>query len=261
VKAMLPIYREAMDGFRFHQALQAVWDLIGTANKYIVVNEPWALAKDEANGGKLDSVLYNLLECLRILALVLRPVMPAAAGRMMAGLGLDGESDTGHFLDPGGKWGGLAAGTGLKPVEALFPRLESKTKKESKKEKSAAEKGKVREPSSTGKGLISFDAFTQLDLRVAEIVAAEPVKKSERLLALTVRVPEERVIVAGIAEYYHPSELIGRQVIVVANLKPAKLMGVTSQGMILAAREKVDGRDRLVLSTVSDTVAVGSTVS
>ncbi|MBW1635446.1 MAG: methionine--tRNA ligase [Deltaproteobacteria bacterium] len=261
VKAMVPIYREAMAEFRFHQALQAVWDLIGTANKYIVVNEPWTLAKDETKAVRLESVLYNLLECLRIVALVLQPVMPATAAKMMEGLGLDGKSDTDRFLDPGGNWGGLAAGTALKPVEALFPRLDRKKKKESKKEKSTAPKEKVREPALIDEGLISFDTFAQLDLRVAEIVAAEPVKKSEKLLALTVRVPEERVIVAGIAEYYRPSELIGRQVIVVANLKPAKLMGVTSQGMILAAREQVSGKDRLVLSTVSDTVAVGSTVS
>lgn len=113
------------------------------------------------------------------------------------------------------------------------------------------------EPAAEAEGLISFDAFQNLELRVAEIVAAEKIAKSDRLLKLTVKAPEERTIVAGIAQHYQPEELIGRQVIIVANLKPAKLMGVASHGMVLAAKEG----DRLVLSAVSGPVANGSRVA
>ena len=261
VESMIPVYREAMGDFRFHQALQAVWDLVSLANKYIVVSEPWTLAKDPTKAGRLDTVLYSLLECLRILALVLQPVIPIAAGKMTAGLGLDSKSDSARFLEPGGTWGILAPGPGLQPAEPLFPRLDSRRKKEGKKEKSAGKAEKIIEVPLSDEELVSFETFNKLDLRVAEIVRAKPVKKSKRLLVLTVKVPEERTIVAGIAEYYQPAELIGRQVLVVANLKPTKLMGVTSQGMILAAKETVDGNERLVLATVSDAVLAGSRVS
>lgn len=112
-----------------------------------------------------------------------------------------------------------------------------------------------------GQGVVSFGQFQEVDLRVAEIVAAEQVKKSDKLLKLTVLAPEERTIVAGIAEHYRPEELVGRLVLVVANLKPAKLMGIASQGMVLAAKTVVDGKERLVLSTVSQPVPAGSKVS
>ncbi|MCW5199775.1 methionine--tRNA ligase subunit beta, partial [Desulfobulbus sp. F1] len=111
-------------------------------------------------------------------------------------------------------------------------------------------------------GLISFDYFGKVELRVAEIVAAEKIVKAEKLLKLTVNAPEERTLVAGIAKHYSPEELIGRKVIIVANLKPAKLMGIASQGMVLAAKEKdADGNERLVLSTVAADIAVGSRVA
>ncbi len=110
-------------------------------------------------------------------------------------------------------------------------------------------------------GVISFDQFQKVELRVAEIVAAEPVAKSNRLLKLTVRAPEERVIVAGIAEFYKPQDLPGMQVLIVANLQPVKLMGVESQGMVLAAKVEEDGKSRLVLSTVSAPVPPGTGVA
>ena len=107
-------------------------------------------------------------------------------------------------------------------------------------------------------GMITFDQFGKVELRVAEIVAAEKIKKADKLLKLTVKAPEERTVVAGIAKHYSPEELVGKKVIIVANLKPAKLMGVTSQGMVLAAKEKdEDGNERLVLSTVAGDIAAG----
>ncbi len=261
VESMIPGYRKAMGDFRFHRALQAVWDVISMANKYIVVNEPWALARDPQKTEQLDAVLYNLLECLRIVSLVLQPVMPIASGKMSVGLGMTGESKATRLLDVGGKWGVLVPGTMVKSNGPLFPRLEGRKKDEGRKQKSDGSKTKkVERVALSEKELVTFDIFQKLDLRVAEIVDVKPVKKSDKLLKLTVRAPEERTIVSGIAEYYQPSELIGQQVVIVANMRPVKIMGVTSQGMILTAGEEVDGEERLVLATVSDTVAAGSRI-
>lgn len=261
IEQMIPKYCEPMADFRFHLALQAVWELVGTANRYIVTAEPWGLAKDPEKSGQLDTVLYNLLECLRIVALVLQPIMPVATAKMMVGLGVETKSDMARFFDIGGKWGGLTPGTEVVPGDSLFPRLEGKKKGQGKKEKSSGKNKKSSKMTESEEGLISFATFQELDLRVAEIVAAEPVKKSEKLLKLTVKAPEERTIVAGIGAYYQPPDLIGLQVLIVANMKPVKLMGVTSQGMVLIAKESVDGKERLVLSAVSDSVAAGSKVA
>jgi len=259
VEHMIKQYRQDMNGFLFHRALQEVWKVIGLLNRFIVTNEPWELAKNPAQEKRLMTVLYVLAEALRIVALVLRPVMPQAAAKMAAALGLDAEQDT-LTLDTAGKWGGLKPGTRISQGPQLFPRLDKKNNKKQQQQPTPEKKEKketVRE-----KGLVGYDTFQELELRVAEIVAAEKIKKSDRLLKLTVRAPEERTIVAGIASFYEPDALIGRQVIIVANLKPAKLMGVTSHGMVLAAKEKDDdGNERLVLSTVSDRITPGSKVA
>jgi len=260
IEQMLPVYSEAMANFQFHRALQAIWEVIGAANRYIVTNEPWALAKDPGKIGRLHTVLYNLAECLRLLAMALSPIMPAAAGKMAVGLGLAVDHVLVANLSESGSWGLLPPGTGLRPIEPLFPRME----KEKVKEITAtvATQTPAKETGDTvGQGVVSFGQFQEVDLRVAEIVAAEQVKKSDKLLKLTVLAPEERTIVAGIAEHYRPEELVGRLVLVVANLKPAKLMGIASQGMVLAAKTVVDGKERLVLSTVSQPVPAGSKVS
>jgi len=256
-------YRQAMGDFRFHVALQAVWEFVSAANKYIVANEPWSLAKSPETAGRLDTVLYNLIEALRILALLLKPVMPGAAIKMAAALGLDSDSEMVSRLDVSGHWAVITPGGQLSEMVPLFPRLEMK-KDESEAEKdsnSPKKQAKDTGKSQAQENLIDFDTFKSLELRVAEVVAAEPVKKSDRLLKLTVKAPEERTIVAGIAEYYKPEELVGRQVIIVANLKPAKLMGITSQGMVLAAKTTVDGKEALVLSGVQGTVVPGSKVA
>jgi len=259
LEVMIAQYRLDMNTFSFNRALQEVWKVIGMLNRYIVTNEPWELAKDNDREKRLMTVLYVLAESLRILSLVLRPIMPRAAAKMAAALGLgDGKTVT---LDSHGKWGMLAPGTSISQGPQLFPRLDKKKQSAGKKQPEPSRQEKEKTPGQQ-EGLIGFDKFQQLDLRVAEITAAEKIQQSDRLLKLTVRVPEERTVVAGIAHYYKPDELIGRQVIMVANLKPAKLMGVTSHGMILAAKEKdPDGNERLTLSAVSDRVAPGSKVS
>jgi len=261
-EAMLREYRQAMAEFRFHQGLQAIWELVGLANKYIVANEPWALAKDDGKATRLDTVLYNLLECLRLLTLVLQPVMPGAAARMAAGLGLVATDPLVFSLLRGGAWGLLVPGGKLTAVSALFPRLEGEKRvaAEERKEAGRLHPPKQQDLSITAE-LVDFRFFQQLDLRVAEIIAVEPIKNSKKLLKVKVLAPEERTIVAGIAEHYRPEDLIGSQVVIVANLKPASLMGVSSHGMILAAKTSVDGKEKLVLAQVAEKVAAGSKVA
>ena len=262
IELMLTLYQKNMNTFLFNRALQEVWKVIGSLNRYIVTNEPWELAKDPSKEKRLMTVLYVLAEALRIVALVLKPVMPKAAEKMAAALGIDSETDA-VTLETGGKWGVLKPGTTLAKGPQLFPRLDKKkkTNQQQKQPEQKKNKGKQKEQVQDD-GLVGFDQFGKFELRVAEIVTAEKIKKSDRLLKLTVKAPEERTIVAGIAEHYEPDELVGLLVIIVANLKPAKLMGVVSHGMVLAAKEKgPDGTERLVLSTVSDSIAPGSRVA
>jgi methionyl-tRNA synthetase len=257
--AMLSQYRGQMDHFAFHRALAAVWEVISRANKYIVTTQPWELAKDPQQAAQLGTVLYTLLETLRLITLTLRPIMPETAAKMAEALGVAGEM----ALDDCGVWGRLVPGSAITPGAQLFPRLQREEKEKPQPPKNKAMKEPVTEKAPSpeaapeGEGIVTFDAFQKLELRVAEIIAAEKIAKSDRLLKLTVKAPEERTIVAGIAQHYQPEELIGRQVIIVANLKPAKLMGVASHGMVLAAKEG----DRLVLSALSGPVAPGSRVA
>ncbi len=260
-QAMLKDYRQLMADFNFHRALQAVWEFVGMANRYIVSNAPWALAKDPGQSARLDTVLYNTLECLRILTLVLQPVMPGAAIRMAESLGLAADDERVRFLDKGDTWGLLAPGSLLPTIDNLFPRLEEGSKEENNSVPEKPVKGEGETLPEVEGDLVDFADFQKLDLRVAEIVTAEPIKQSKKLLKLTVRTPAERIIVAGIAEYYNAEDLIGRQVLIVANLKPVKIMGVKSHGMVLAAKTEMDGKERLVLSAVSDMVAPGSRVA
>ncbi len=257
---MITSYQEAMNSFAFHQGLQAVWELIGLLNRYIVTNAPWELARDEEQAGRLRTVLYHLAEGLRLIALVLRPVMPGAADRMAEALGMAGTMRT-ATLEDSGRWGVMAPGTRVDKGPQLFPRLDRKKKKQQPQKKQQKKKTEKKKEE-LAEGLISFDQFGKVELRVAEVVAAEKIRKADRLLKLTLRAPEERTVVAGIAKHYTPEELVGRKVLIVANLKPAKLMGVTSQGMVLAAKETdADGNERLVLATVDNDIAPGSRVA
>ena len=261
--SVIATYRQTMMDFQFHRALQAVWKLISQANKYIVVNEPWTLVKDPEREGRLRTVLYNLAETLRLLTLLLQPIMPGTCRKMAAGLGIAEDSPLVTDLATGGTWGRMLPGTELRQIDALFPRVDTKKKKQPLQQEAQKSKKKKNPKANpvTAEGIITFDQFQQVELRVAEIVAAETINKSDRLLKLTVKAPEERVIVAGIAEYYAPEDIVGLQVLIVANLKPVKLMGVESQGMVLAAKVEEDGKSRLVLSAVSTPVPAGSKVA
>lgn len=264
---MLAQYHEEMGQFQFHRALQSVWDLISHANKYIVISEPWVLAKEQAQQPRLHTVLYNLVECLRLLTLVLRPVMPQTSEKMAAGLGLNVNDPRISNFPQGAQWGLSSAGSRLQITEPLFPRMDKPEKKGDAQRETGTPAQKTSHKKEKKKavvaeiGVIGFEQFQQIDLRVAEVVAAQRIEKSDRLLKLTVNAPEPRTVVAGIAEYYTPEELIGRLVLIVANLQPVEIMGVQSQGMVLAAKTVVEGKKRLVLTTVDSLVAAGCKVA
>lgn len=255
---MFEEYRQHMGRFAFHRGLQAVWELISQANKYIVISEPWVLAKNEAQGDRLATVLYNLVESLRMITLAVSPVMPETAASMAATLGLADRADLALSLEAGATWGGYPAGLSVGEAKPLFPRVD--VKKDSKKEVSPVKHNNTRRVVAE-EGVITFEQFKKMELKVAEITAAERVKKSERLLLLSVEAPEKRTIVAGIAEHYDPRDLPGMQVLLVANMKPTKIMGIRSEGMLLAARTGNGENERLVLTTVSAPVENGSAVA
>jgi len=215
-----------------HKALMAIWELISASNKYIVENEPWSLAKDPANSEKLVAIMYRLLESLRAVAIFISPFMPQASEKILHSIGLD----AGQKYDLGviRSQAPLPAGQPLIRGESLFPRVAAE------KEKAPAPK---KEALTDLKPEIDYDEFAKIDLRVAKILEASAVPKSNKLVKLRIDLGEERTIVAGIGKDYKPEELVGKSIIVVANLKPAKLMGVESHGMLLAT----DGVDGLTL--------------
>jgi len=206
-----------------HKALIAIWDFINTANKYIVENEPWNLAKDPVSKEKLMAIMYNLLVALRSIAIMITPFMPQTAGKILQQIGIT-ESQKLDFLIIR-KDGALTAGIPLVRGDSLFPRIEVE------KEVSPAT---MKADTLDLKPVIEYNDFAKIDLRVAKILEAEAVPKSSKLLKLKIDIGEERTIVAGIGKDYNPAELVGKKVVIVANLKPAKLMGVESHGMILA---------------------------
>ena len=214
-----------------HKALIAIWDFINVTNKYIVEQEPWKLAaQDAVIKTRLETVIYNLLESLRIIAVLISPFIPGSARKIADQLGITSSASQG--FDSVRRWGGLTPGNNLNRADALFPRV----KYEEEKEKTEM-KDYVIQPV---KPVIDYEDFEKVDLRVAKVIEAEAVPKSSKLLKLKIDMGEERIIVAGIAKDYKPEDLIGRKIVIVANLKPTKLMGVESHGMLLAA-ETEDG--------------------
>ena len=230
--------REAVEGLdswyarlAFGKILAAIWKLVDFTNKYIVVNEPWALAKSEDNRPRLETVLYNVAESLRVVAVLIRPFMPQTSEKIGEQLGIMADSSLLN-LPSLREWGGFPAGVRIKGGEPLFPRIEEKEMK------SILEKVQsMQEPEKKEEGTqISIEDFMKVDLRVGVVKEAEKIKKSKKLLKLQVDLGgETRQVCAGIAEHYEPEQLIGKKIILVANLKPATLMGVESRGMVLAA--------------------------
>lgn len=256
-------YSDAMDHMELNQAIKDVWNLIGRANKYIDETAPWILAKDPAQAERLQAVMYNLAEALRIIAILIAPFVPVTAPKIYEQLGL-GKPESFFMADA--VWGKLATGTKVQKGEPLFPRIEVTEAGETviaATKKTVAKAIKAETPKAEAKkeaaaaGEITIDDFAKIDLRVATVVAAERVPKTDKLIKLQVKIGnEERTIVSGIAQHYEPENLIGKNVIVIANLKPAKLRGIESRGMVLAAS---DGEGNLVLADAPG-IASGSKV-
>ncbi len=264
------------DDFEFSQALEILWSVIARIDKMITDSKPWELVKDEKQSETLNAVLYRASETLRWLSVMLYPVMPDASSKIYNQIGLSGELSR---IDPADlKWGELEAGTKIGVTEAVFPRIDrGKVMSEIKgsgqlsgdsgqPEKGAAAGSDLSVPPAVaggavageGDGFITIDDFTKVELRVGEIKLAERVPNADKLLRFEVDLGEEkpRQILAGLAEYYDPEKLIGRKVVVVANLKPRKMRGLESQGMICAASLTED--DTPAIATFLEDVKVGA---
>jgi len=273
---------QLLDELQFSLALTEIWKTISRTNKYIDETMPWVLAKDESNKGRLAAVLYNLAESIRVISILIQPFMPETPEKIWHQIGIENNKDVVSW-DSAKCWGLYPAEARVNKGEALFPRIDLKKElealealMESKKEVKNEAKAQVKDDKNKGKdggagkkdeqakdiqdtGLISIDEFAKIDLRVAKVVEAERVEGSNKLLKLKLEVGNEtRQVVSGISKYYSPEDMIGKYVVLVANLKPARLKGIESQGMILAATNE---KDELVLLTVDKVIDTGSKIS
>lgn len=254
-------YKNYMDNMKLSDSIKLVWSFISRTNKYIDETTPWVLGKDEARKAELNRVLYDLVESLRAISVMIEPFIPTTARRIWAQLNLPQNFDEIRISDIEG-WGKTPVGIQINKPEQLFPRIEIEEEKpEVKKEVKENKKAKKEEPKAPEKakenedGMIGIEDFSKVDLRVVEILAAEPVPKTDKLMKIQVSLgDEERTVVSGIAKFYKPEDLIGKHVVLVANLKPAKLRGVMSHGMLLAASKGDE------LQIVETTMPVGSKV-
>ena len=274
-KALAARMDKAMDEIHPHIALAEVWKLISLCNKYIDVTAPWVLAKDEAKRARLGTVLYNLAEALRVIAIAITPFMPNTSPKMFAQLGVEDEAL--RSFESMKSFGLIPVGTEVRKGEAIFPRIDAKAEmefldnmieeqrkkaaamkaaeeaKEAPAEEKTAEKpAEPAEEKAETKPLITYDDFAKLDLRVAKVLDCVEVKKSKHLYNITLELGEEkRTVLSGIKDWVKPEDIIGKNVVVVYNLAPRKMCGVESQGMILAASTPGDA-DVVPLTTLKD---------
>jgi methionyl-tRNA synthetase len=243
----------AMEEFAFQKALGAIWSFIGAVNRYVDASAPWALAKDPAGRPRLERVLATLADSLGFLGIVLDPFLPDAAAKIRGALG---RSEVPAL--EAAVVGRLASVPRMAKISGLFPRVDTKVAHPGplpRGERTLSPP--AREQGEGNRGKIPIGDFQKVELRVAEVLAAERLPKSKKLLKLTIRVGEEtRTLVAGVAEHYEPAGLVGRKVVIVANLEPATLMGVESDGMVLAASHG----DTLSLLTLDKDVPSGAKV-
>ena len=255
----------SLDEMLFSQALSQIWQLVSRTNKYIDETMPWALAKEESNRDRLGTVLYNLIESIRVISILIQPFMTKTPALIREQIGINSGDIIGW--DQAKSWNLSQPGTKIVKKEAIFPRLdmelELKTidettlearRKAEENKRMSEEKEKVEKPTTEE---ISIDDFFKTDLRVGQVIAAERIPKADKLLKIQLDLGyEQRQVVSGIAKYYTPEELVGQKVICVTNLKPVKLRGEISNGMILAASQG----DSLVLATVSADIPNGAQV-
>ncbi|MDP6179644.1 MAG: methionine--tRNA ligase, partial [Desulfatiglandales bacterium] len=225
---LIDTYSTFMTEISFHKALIAIWNLIGKVNKYIDSMAPWGLAKFDTE--RLGTVMFHIVESLKIISVLIWPFTPETSEKIQNFLGLANVGRDVTLKDIR-EWGKLKPVRTLTPAPHLFPRVEVETEEKI----NTQEEGK--EESKRMKDLVSFQKFQKLDLRVGKITKAEAIPGSKKLIRLTVDVGEERTVVAGFARHYSEKDLIGKQVVMVVNLEPVKLMGVVSHGMVLAAED------------------------
>ena len=266
---------ELMDKLQFNTALAEIWKTISRTNKYVDETMPWVLAKSEESKPRLAAVMYNLAESLRIVSILLQPFMPETPEKIWQQLGIAGSGAL--EWESAKQWGSYPEGVAVNKGEVIFPRIDIKKEMEELEglipvagQSKDLEEGEKKSPvvqtadvtaakgsGDNGTGLITIDDFAKLDLRVVKVLEAEKVEGSDKLLKLHVEMGNEsRQVVSGIAKHYTPESLIGKSVILVANLKPVKLKGIESQGMILAASND----SSLVVATLDGLIESGSKV-
>ncbi len=242
-------YLRHFEAFDFSNALEIVWKVIARIDKMITESAPWNLVKDENQKETLNAVLYRSIESLRWITVMLAPVMPASCASIWSQTGLSGEPSDVDISAL--EWGGLESGTEIGEPEPVFPRLDGEKIMESINTEQTEEDAEVAD-------FISIEEFLKVELRVGQVLEAENVPKSDKLLKCRVDVgdAEPRQILAGIAQYYKPEELVGKKVVIAYNLKPRKMMGMESQGMICAAT--LNPGDKPVVATFDEDVPNGA---
>ncbi len=243
-------FESAMEKFEFHKALIAVWEFISRMNKYVDITAPWELAKKKSSRKQLEAVIYNLLEGLRVISGLVYPVMPDTSANMQKHLGMNPDESY-YRLEILKKWGTMKSGIKLPKSVTLFPRVDLKKNELYSGENSSEKILPDLKPE------ISMEEFNKVDLRIATVVHAEVIPRAKKLLKIEVDSGKKLTIVAGISEGYNPDDIIGKQVIVVANLKPAKIMGILSKGMLLAG---FDG-NICALGTVDKKIKPGTSLT
>ena len=231
-----------MDTYHIADALEFIFTMLRRANKYIDETTPWSLAKDESKQARLGTVLYNLLEVIRHGAVLLKPFIPSTAADILAMLNVDADKST-YASIADGQFGGIAPGTAVNDSKVLFARIDEQKKLEEleairQAKIAAAQKAEAPVERPEGVAQIGIDDFMKVELRTAKVIACEPIPKAKKLLKLQIDLGyEQRQVVSGIAKWYKPEDLVGKKIIVVANLAPATLCGTESNGMILASGE------------------------
>jgi methionyl-tRNA synthetase len=252
-RELIPDYLKSMDAFAFQRALEAAWKLLVAINGYIVSREPWKKYKQSGADESLSRIIWNVLESLRIVWTMLAPFMPATSREALSRLGANPDAIDASSL----RWGVLPNVSPVHVTDPIFPRIDTAAYIGDTKAMSQTPPIETTQAAPPDLAKLSIDQFMEVDLRVAEIRAAEKVEKSKKLMKLTVSTGDgERTIVAGIATKYSAEELVGRKVVIVANLQPAKLMGIESNGMVLAA--SIDGEPSLL--AVDPNVPAGTKV-
>jgi methionyl-tRNA synthetase len=238
---LLPDYRRAMDEYAFHRALGHLWGLLSEINQYLVETEPWKKVKEGGVESSVSRILWNGLEGVRLVATALLPFLPKMAPKVLAAVGtVEAPPDFGAL-----EWGRTPLSSQLSEFAPLFPRIDKAAYLAGEPDHETARGDEVRAQKGEGEAMITIEEFFKTELRIGTVTAAERVAKSKKLIKLEVDLgAEKRTVVAGIAEDYAAEDLLGKQVVLVTNLKPARLMGIESQGMVLAA--SVDGRPVLL---------------